>query len=197
LDGDHAAEVLSFLPVENIPDIMMRVASLDQIHPAALAELDELLQKQVVEASPTPPAKVEGMRIAADIIGFLDSNVEAEVLDRITEEDEVMGEQIRDLMFIFDNLLSLTDRHMQTLLQGVENDKLVIALKGASEEIKTKITTNMSSRAAEMLLEDLELKGPVRLSEVEDMQKEILQVAINLAADGTIALGGKGGDEYV
>jgi len=175
----------------------MRVASLDQIHPAALAELDELLQKQVVEASPTPPAKVEGMRIAADIIGFLDSNVEAEVLDRITEEDEVMGEQIRDLMFIFDNLLSLTDRHMQTLLQGVENDKLVIALKGASEEIKTKITTNMSSRAAEMLLEDLELKGPVRLSEVEDMQKEILQVAINLAADGTIALGGKGGDEYV
>ena len=197
LDGDHAAEVLSFLPVENIPDIMMRVASLDHIHPAALAELDELLQKQVVEASPIPPAKVEGMRIAADIIGFLDSNVEAEVLDRITEEDEVMGEQIRDLMFIFDNLLSLTDRHMQTLLQGVENDKLVIALKGASEEIKTKITTNMSSRAAEMLLEDLELKGPVRLSEVEDMQKEILQVAINLAADGTIALGGKGGDEYV
>ena len=86
---------------------------------------------------------------------------------------------------------------MQTLLQGVEIDKLVIALKGASEEMKTKITTNMSSRAAEMLLEDLELKGPVRLSEVEDMQKEILQVAINLAADGTIALGGKGGDEYV
>ena len=112
LDGDHAAEVLSFMPVEGIPDIMMRVANLDQIHPKALAELDDLLQRQVVEASPVPPEKVEGKRIAADIIGLLDSNVEAEVLDRITEEDEVMGNEIRDLMFIFDNLLALTDRHM-------------------------------------------------------------------------------------
>jgi len=197
LDGDHAAEVLSFLPVDGIPDIMMRIANLDQIHPQALAELDDLLQRQVVEASPVPPEKVEGKKIAADIIGFLDSNVEAEVLDRITEEDEVMGNEIRDLMFIFDNLLALTDRHMQRLLQDVASDKLVIALKGASEEMKNKITGNMSSRAAEMLLEDLELKGPVRLSEVEDMQKEILQVAINLSTDGEIALGGKGGDEYV
>ena len=197
LDGDHAAEVLSFMPVEGIPDIMMRVANLDQIHPQALAELDDLLQRQVVEASPIPPEKVQGKKIAADIIGFLDSNVEAEVLDRISEEDGVMGNEIRDLMFIFDNLLALTDRHMQRLLQDVGPDKLVIALKGASEEMKTKITTNMSSRASEALLEDLELKGPVRLSEVEDMQKEILQVAINLSADGEIALGSKGGEEYV
>jgi len=199
LDGDHAAEVLSFMPVEGIPDIMMRVANLDQIHPKALAELDDLLQRQVVEASPVPPEKVEGKRIAADIIGLLDSNVEAEVLDRITEEDEVMGNEIRDLMFIFDNLLALTDRHMQRLLQEEEisPDKLVIALKGASEEMKTKITTNMSSRASEALLEDLELKGPVRLSEVEDVQKEIIQVALRLSTDGEIALGGKGGEEYV
>ena len=197
LDDNHAAEVLSFLPVEGIPDIMMRIANLDEIHPAALAELDDLLQRQVVEASPVQPAKVEGMKIAAGIIGYLDSNIEAEVLDRITEEDEEMGNNIRDLMFIFDNLLSISDRDMQTLLQKVEVDKLVIALKGASEEMKNKITSNMSSRASEMLLEDLELKGPVRLSEVEDVQKEILQVAINLGADGTIVLGGKGGDEYV
>lgn len=199
LDGDHAAEVLSFMPVEGIPDIMMRVANLDQIHPKALAELDDLLQRQVVEASPVPPEKVEGKRIAADIIGLLDSNVEAEVLDRITEEDEVMGNEIRDLMFIFDNLLALTDRHMQRLLQEEEisPDKLVIALKGASDEMKTKITTNMSSRASEALLEDLELKGPVRLSEVEDVQKEIIQVALRLSTDGEIALGGKGGEEYV
>ena len=197
LDDNHAAEVLSFLPVEGIPDIMMRIANLDQIHPAALAELDDLLQRQVVEAAPVQPAKVEGMKIAAGIIGYLDSNVEAEVLDRITEEDEEMGNNIRDLMFIFDNLLSISDRDMQRLLQEVAVDKLVIALKGASEEMKNKITSNMSSRASEMLLEDLELKGPVRLSEVEDVQKEILQVAINLGADGTIVLGGKGGDEYV
>ena len=197
LDDNHAAEVLSFLPVEGIPDIMMRIANLDEIHPAALAELDDLLQRQVVEASPVQPAKVEGMKIAAGIIGYLDSNVEAEVLDRITEEDEEMGNNIRDLMFIFDNLLSISDRDMQRLLQEVAVDKLVIALKGASEEMKNKITSNMSSRASEMLLEDLELKGPVRLSEVEDVQKEILQVAINLGADGTIVLGGKGGDEYV
>ncbi|MCH1556130.1 MAG: flagellar motor switch protein FliG [Pseudomonadales bacterium] len=197
LDDNHAAEVLSFLPVEGIPDIMMRIANLDEIHPAALAELDDLLQRQVVEAAPVQPAKVEGMKIAAGIIGYLDSNVEAEVLDRITEEDEDMGNNIRDLMFIFDNLLSISDRDMQRLLQEAASDKLVIALKGASEEMKTKIISNMSSRASEMLLEDLELKGPVRLSEVEDVQKEILQIAINLAADGTIVLGGKGGDEYV
>ncbi|MFL2535895.1 MAG: flagellar motor switch protein FliG [Candidatus Azotimanducaceae bacterium] len=197
LDDNHAAEVLSFLPVEGIPDIMMRIANLDEIHPAALAELDDLLQRQVIEAAPVQPAKVEGMKIAAGIIGYLDSNVEAEVLDRITEEDEDMGNNIRDLMFIFDNLLSISDRDMQRLLQEAASDKLVIALKGASEEMKTKIISNMSSRASEMLLEDLELKGPVRLSEVEDVQKEILQIAINLAADGTIVLGGKGDDEYV
>jgi flagellar motor switch protein FliG len=176
---------------------MMRIANLDEIHPAALAELDDLLQRQVVEAAPVQPAKVEGMKIAAGIIGYLDSNVEAEVLDRITEEDEDMGNSIRDLMFIFDNLLSISDRDMQTLLQSVANDKLVVALKGASEEMKTKIISNMSSRASEMLIEDLELKGPVRLSEVEDVQKEILQIAINLGAEGTIVLGGKGDDEYV
>lgn len=197
LDDNHAAEVLSFLPVEGIPDIMMRIANLDEIHPAALAELDDLLQRQVIEAAPVQAAKVEGMKIAAGIIGYLDSNVEAEVLDRITEENEEMGNNIRDLMFIFDNLLSISDRDMQTLVQKLENEKLVVALKGASEEMKNKIISNMSSRASEMLLEDLELKGPVRLSEVEDVQKEILQVAINLAADGTIVLGGKGGEEYV
>lgn len=197
LDDNHAAEVLSFLPVEGIPDIMMRIANLDEIHPAALAELDDLLQRQVIEAAPVQAAKVEGMKIAAGIIGYLDSNVEAEVLDRITEENEEMGNNIRDLMFIFDNLLSISDRDMQTLVQKLENEKLVVALKGASEEMKNKIISNMSSRASEMLLEDLELKGPVRLSEVEDVQKEILQVAINLGADGTIVLGGKGGEEYV
>ena len=197
LDSDHAADVLNFLPVEGIPDIMMRVAQLDAIHPSALIQLDELLQKQIVDIAPTPPSKVVGPQLAADIIGYLDSNIEAEVLDRISEEDEDMGNHIRDLMFIFDNLLGVTDRHMQRLLQEVGQDKLVVALKGASEEMKEKITKNMSSRAREMLLEDLELMGPVRLSEVEDVQKEILQVAINLAADGTIALGGKGGEEYV
>ena len=197
LDSEHAAEVVKYFPEDDVPEIMIRVAQLDAIHPAALAELDELLQKQIVDIAPTPPSRVVGPQLAADIIGYFDSNVEAEVLDRLTEEDEDMGNHVRDLMFIFDNLLSVTDRDMQRLLQEVGQEKLVIALKGASEDMRDKITSNMSSRARDMLLEDLELMGPVKLSEVEDVQKEILQVAINLAADGTIALGSKSGEEYV
>ena len=197
LDSEHAAEAVKYFPEHDVPEIMIRVAQLDAIHPAALAELDELLQKQIVDIAPTPPSRVVGPQLAADIIGYFDSNVEAEVLDRLTEEDEDMGNHVRDLMFIFDNLLSVTDRDMQRLLQEVGQEKLVIALKGASEDMRDKITSNMSSRARDMLLEDLELMGPVKLSEVEDVQKEILQVAINLAADGTIALGSKGGEEYV
>jgi flagellar motor switch protein FliG len=197
LDSEHAAEVVKYFPEDDVPEIMIRVAQLDAIHPAALAELDELLQKQIVDIAPTPPSRVVGPQLAADIIGYFDSNVEAEVLDRLTEEDEDMGNYVRDLMFIFDNLLSVTDRDMQRLLQEVGQEKLVIALKGASEDMRDKITSNMSSRARDMLLEDLELMGPVKLSEVEDVQKEILQVAINLAADGTIALGSKSGEEYV
>jgi flagellar motor switch protein FliG len=197
LDSEHAAEVVKYFPEDDVPEIMIRVAQLDAIHPAALAELDELLQKQIVDIAPTPPSRVVGPQLAADIIGYFDSNVDAEVLDRLTEEDEDMGNHVRDLMFIFDNLLSITDRDMQRLLQEVGQEKLVIALKGASEDMRDKITSNMSSRARDMLLEDLELMGPVKLSEVEDVQKEILQVAINLAADGTIALGSKSGEEYV
>ena len=197
LDSEHAAEVVKYFPEDDVPEIMIRVAQLDAIHPAALAELDELLQKQIVDIAPTPPSRVVGPQLAADIIGYFDSNVEAEVLDRLTEEDEDMGNHVRDLMFIFDNLLGVTDRDMQRLLQEVGQEKLAMALKGASEDMRDKITSNMSSRARDMLLEDLELMGPVKLSEVEDVQKEILQVAINLAADGTIALGSKSGEEYV
>jgi|SaaInlStandDraft_1057018.scaffolds.fasta_scaffold38010_2 flagellar motor switch protein FliG len=197
LESDHAAEVLKQLPEDRLPDIMKRIASLETIHPDALEELDDIIQRKVVEQVPTAPSKVEGIKIAADILGYVDSTIEAAVLDRIEEDDEMMSASIRDLLFVFDNLLTVTDRHMQRLLQEVGQDKLVIALKGASEAMKDKIVSNMSSRASEMLMEDLELKGPVRLKEVEDTQKEILQIALNLAADGEIAIGGKGGDEYV
>ena len=108
-------KVVKYFPEDDVPEIMIRVAQLDAIHPAALAELDELLQKQIVDIAPTPPSRVVGPQLAADIIGYFDSNVEAEVLDRLTEEDEDMGNHVRDLMFIFDNLLSVTDRDMQRL----------------------------------------------------------------------------------
>ncbi len=131
LDSEHAAEVVKYFPEEDVPEIMIRVAQLDAIHPAALAELDELLQKQIVDIAPTPPSRVVGPQLAADIIGYFDSNVEAEVLDRLTEEDEDMGNHVRDLMFIFDNLLGVTDRDMQRLLQEVGQEKLAMAVKGA------------------------------------------------------------------
>jgi len=197
LASDHAAQVLSLLPPTKLPDIVTRIAKLESVHPAAIEELDEIIQKKVIEAVPRPLSKVHGVKRAADILTFVDSSVEADVLEQIENENEELGSTIRDLLFVFENLLTITDRHMQRLLQDVQKDRLTIAMKAISDEMKNKITSNMSSRASEMLLEDLELQGPVRLKDVEDAQKEILQIAINLAADGEIALGGKGGDEYV
>lgn len=137
------------------------------------------------------------MKRAADIMNFLDSSVEGPLLDSIRELDSDLSSQIEDLMFVFDNLVDVDDRGIQALLREVSSDVLVLALKGADEAIKEKVFRNMSKRASELLRDDLDAKGPVRVSEVEGAQKEILTIARRMADAGEIVLGGKGGEEMI
>lgn len=197
LDSDHAAEVLAFLPERLRPDILMRIASLDGIQPQALQELDEIMEKQFQGNSNVKSSSVGGLKSAADILNFMDTTVESEILENIKESDGELGEKIQDLMFVFDNLVDVDERGIQALLREVSSETLILAMKGADEGVKEKIFSNMSKRAAEMLRDDLEAKGPVRLSEVETAQKEILAVARRMAESGDIVLSGKGQEQYV
>ncbi|MCP5335044.1 MAG: flagellar motor switch protein FliG [Oceanospirillaceae bacterium] len=194
LDADQAAEILLNFDEKVRLDILMRVASLQAVQPAALQELNDILEKQFSGNSGTQTTAMGGVKVAASIINFVDSNTANELLDSIKEVDEELGTQIQDLMFVFENLIDVDDRGIQTLLREVSTDLLVLALKGADEDLKEKIFKNMSKRAAELLRDDLEAKGPVKVSEVEASQKEILTIARRLADAGTIVLGGAGGE---
>ena len=197
LEADQAGQVLSNLPENTRSDIMMRIASLDAIQPAALFELDEILEKQFAgNEGNIRSSSVGGIKTAADILNFVDGASEAAIMEGIKTVDEDLGQEIEDSMFVFDNLSEVDDRGIQALLREVSSDILIVALKGADEAVKEKILKNMSKRAAEMLRADLEASGPVKLSEVEDAQREILSVARRMAEAGDIALG-SGGDEYV
>lgn len=197
LEADQSAEILTCLPANMRSDIMVRIATLDGVQPSALSELDDIMEKTFAGKGTTRTSALGGAKAAANIINNLEPSQESVIMDQIVNTDEQLGSRIQDLIFVFDNLLEIDDRSMQELLRQVASDKLLLAMKGADDAMKEKIFKNMSQRAAEMLKDDLESKGPVRISEVEGAQKEILQVARKLAEAGTIALGGKGGDEYV
>ncbi|WP_412852767.1 flagellar motor switch protein FliG [Ectothiorhodospira shaposhnikovii] len=197
LDPDHAAAVLSFLPDRTQPDILMRIATLDGVQPAALMELDEILERQFAGNLNVKSSSVGGVKSAANILNFMDSTKEGMIMDKVRDLDEGLGQKIQDLMFVFANLVDVDDRGIQSLLREVSTDSLVLALKGADDAVKDKILRNMSKRAAEMLQDDLEAKGPVRLSEVEVAQKEILSIARRMAESGEIVLGNKGAEQMV
>ena len=196
LESDQAAEVLVHLPANTRSDIMVRIATLDGVQPSALNELDDIMEKTFAGKGTTRTSALGGAKAAAEIINNLEPSQEGIIMEQITQTDEALGSRIQDLIFVFDNLLEIDDRSMQELLRQVASDKLLLAMKGAEDSMKEKIFKNMSQRAAEMLKDDLESKGPVRISEVEGAQKEILQTARKLAEAGTIQLAGKG-DEYV
>ncbi len=196
LDPDQAAEVLSMLPANVRPDVVARIATLDGVQASALTELDDIIEKQFAGKSGGKSSVLGGAKAAAEIINFLEPSQESALMEQIEKSDEALAARILDLVFVFDNLVDLDDRGMQELLRQVPAEKLLLAMKGAEDTLKEKIFKNMSQRAAEMLRDDLEAKGPVRLSEVEAAQKEILQIARKLAEAGTIALAGKG-EEYV
>ncbi|MFZ5958406.1 flagellar motor switch protein FliG [Pseudomonas knackmussii] len=197
LDPDQAAEVLSHFDHKVRLDIVLRVSSLNTVQPSALKELNLILEKQFAGNANSTRTTMGGVKRAADIMNYLDSGVEGALMDAIREVDEDLSGQIEDLMFVFDNLADVDDRGIQALLREVSSDVLVLALKGSDEGIREKIFRNMSKRAAELLRDDLEAKGPVRVSEVEGAQKEILTIARRMAESGEIVLGGKGGEEMI
>jgi flagellar motor switch protein FliG len=198
LEADQSAEVLSMLPEQVRTDVTLRIATLDGIQPNALHELDEIFERQFAggNTSNLKSANLGGVKKAADILNFVDSSVETNVLDNINDVDAELAQSIQDLMFVFDNLADIDDRSIQALLREVPSESLITALKGSEDAVQEKVFRNMSKRAGEMLRDDLEAKGPVRLSDVEAAQKEVLAIARRMAEAGDISLGGKG-EQYV
>jgi flagellar motor switch protein FliG len=192
LDSDQAAEVLSLLPENTRADLLLRVATMDGIQPAAMKELNEMLEVQLRGGAGGQQSSFGGVKCAAEILNLVERNVEAKINEELVEADADLASKIQDLMFTFENLVDVDDRGIQTLLREVSTDTLVLALKGTDDVIKEKVFKNMSQRAAEMLRDDLEARGPVKVAEVEAAQKEILGVARRLADEGSISLGGAG-----
>jgi flagellar motor switch protein FliG len=197
LEPDQGAEVLANLPENMRADVIMRVATLEGVHPSALNELDEVLEKQFSGNSTAKASGFGGPKAAAEMMNLVGAGAEGKIFEEINKLDASLSQQLQDLMFVFDDLVSIDDRGMQELLREVPSEQLIIALKATGEELKQKFFKNMSERASQMLKDDLESKGPVKLSEVESAQKEILVTARRMAEEGRVQLGGKGGDEYV
>ncbi len=197
LESAQAARVLAFLPDELHADVLMRVATVEGIQPDALEELDAVMERQLGNATRLQAAGFGGPKIVADIVNFLEPRIETAVMTEIKTVDPDLGAKIQDLVFVFENLIELDDRSMQELLRQISSDRLLLAIKGTDDRLRDKIFSNMSQRAAEMLRDDLEASLPVRLSEVESAQREILDTARRLADEGSITLGLKGGEAYV
>ncbi len=197
LERYHACEVLDHFTERLRNDVVLRIATLDGVQPAALRELNEVLTKLLTGNESLKKKPMGGIRTAAEILNFLSGENEASVMANLKNYDADMAQKIMDEMFVFDNIMDIDDRGIQVMLREVQSESLIVALKGAPQELREKIFKNMSQRAAEMMREDLDSKGPVRLSEVEAQQKEILQIVRRLADEGQIMLGSKGDDAYV
>jgi flagellar motor switch protein FliG len=197
LEHDHASEILNHFTERLRNDVVLRIATLEGIQPAALRELNEAMLRILSGSASVKRTAMGGVRTVAEILNFIGTANETSVVDAIREYDPDLAQKILDEMFVFENLMDIDDRSIQLILREVQSDSLILALKGASPDLREKIFKNMSQRAAEMLREDLESKGPVRLSEVEAEQKEILKVVRRLADEGQIVLGGAGGEQML
>ncbi|MCG3730495.1 flagellar motor switch protein FliG [Vibrio cincinnatiensis] len=196
LDPDQSAEILAQFSERDRLDLMMRIANLEEVQPSALAELNEIMEKQFAGQAGAQAAKIGGLKAAADIMNYLDNNIEGLLMDQMREQDEDLATQIEDLMFVFENLVEVDDQGIQKLLRDVPQDVLQKALKGADETLREKIFKNMSKRAAELMKDDLEAMPPIKVSDVEAAQKEILAIARRMADNGDLMLSG-GADEFL
>ena len=197
LDADQAAEIVKHFGERMRNEVMVRVATLDGIQPAALKDLNDVLSKVLAGGERTRKSSLGGVKAAAEILNLLGSSIETSVLDYVRDADNDLAQKIMDSMFTFDDLDKLDDKGIQALLKEVQSESLVIALKGATPELREKIFRNMSTRAAESLREDLESRGPVRVSEVEAEQKEMLKVVRRLVDEGQIQMSSGGDDQFV
>jgi len=197
LDPDQAGEVLSALTERLRNDVMLRIATLEGVQPAAMRDLNEVLTQILSGTDKLKKSARGGVDAAAEILNNMGATLEATISSHIRELDPELAQKIQDKMFVFENLMDLDDRGIQLLLREVQSETLVVALKGTSDALREKIFRNMSQRASEMLRDDLEAKGPVRLSEVEAEQREILRIVRRLAEEGQIVMGGKGEEGLV
>jgi flagellar motor switch protein FliG len=197
LERYHACDIINTFSERLRNDVVLRIATLDGVQPAALRELNDVLTKLLTGNESLKKQQMGGIRTAAEILNFLSGEIETSVMNNLRAYDEDMAQKIMDEMFVFENILEIDGRGIQMLLREVQSESLIVALKGASQELREKVFSNMSQRAAEMMREDLESKGPVRLSEVDAQQKAILQIVRRLADEGEIVLGAKGDDAFV
>jgi flagellar motor switch protein FliG len=195
LEFDQAADVLKQLPERQRNEVMLRVATMEGIQPTALKDLNEVLFHVLAGGDKVRKASLGGVKTAAEMINLMGTAIEGTVIESIRSHDADLAQKIMDKMFVFDDVLKLDDKAIQMVLKEVSSDVLIVALKGAQPELKDKILANMSTRAAATLKEDLESRGPMRLSEVEAQQKEILKTVRRLADEGTIVIGGGGGED--
>jgi flagellar motor switch protein FliG len=197
LEPDQAAEILGFFSERTRGDVLLRIATLDGVQPEALRELNDVLTKLLTGNVVSKKRIKGGVRTAAEILNFMGGAQEEGILETVRGFDADLAQNIIDEMFVFENILDIDDRGIQLILREVQSESLIVALKGASEELREKIFKNMSQRASEMMREDLEAKGPVKVSEVEAEQKEILKTVRRLSDEGQISLGGRGEEAYV
>lgn len=194
---EHAAEILTQLPEQIRADVAYRISKIEKVSPVVLNRIEDALQREIGLVSGAAQKKVGGVDAIVDILNHMKNNLDSEILEEIEKTDPEMADEIRRKMFTFENLVALDGRSLQMILREVNNDSLTLALKTASEQMKEKIFANMSTRAADMIREDLEVLGPVRLSEVELMQQTIVKIALKLEEEGKLVLGSGGGDELV
>ena len=197
LNYQTAGEVIKLLPEKIQSEVLARIAKLDKVPDEILQEIDSVLESEASSIGGAGPQKMGGIEAAAEILNHVDRKIEKAILERIEEEEEELADQIRQSMFIFEDLVTLDDRSIRALLKEISNDELLLALKTASDALKEKIFSNLSQRAAEMLKEDMEVMGPVRVKEVEQAQRSIIKTARRLEEEGKIVLGGRGGDDVV
>lgn len=197
LEHDQAADVLGLFPDYLRSDILLRIANLDSIQPDALRELNDIMEKQFAGNASVKMSSVGGVKTAALILNNIDAELENDIMDNIREIDPETGQSIQDLMFVFENLENLVDRDIQRILREVSPESLLLALKGSGQGVRAKVYKNMSKRAAQMLQDDLEIKGPVKVRDVEAAQKDILSTVRRLSEAGHISLRARGVDEYI
>ena len=196
LYDEQAAKVLEMLPDDLKKDVILRIARMEELDSRAMEELDRVLESQLGKLQRIPPRKVMGPDNLASILNATDSELEKEMLEALTEADEELSDDVKEKMFVFDSLMKLDDRGFQTLVRDIDQEKLLVALKGVDEELTERFFNNMSERAADILREDMEASGPVKLADVEAAQKDIVKTAMKLADEGALMIG-KGARDYV
>ena len=194
---NHAAAILTNLPEELRTNVAYRISKIDKVSPAVFNHIEDALQREIGLVSGGTQKQIGGLDAIVGILNNIQNNLDNDILEEMEEHDPGMAEEIRNRMFTFEDLISLDDRSLQLILKEINNDSLILALKTTSEEMKEKIFANMSTRAADMIKDDLETMGPVRLSEVELMQQSIVKIAFKLEEEGKIILGSRGDDELV